>query len=143
MIGEAEMPKQSVIIDLPDDVYNKYKQRAEQMQRPIEAEIVEVVSKAAFPDDELPAELEELVTQLAFLNDKALQRVASSKLTKKEAARIETLHYKRQSEGLNNLEIEELAALMRKFNRWFVLRNAALGLLIERSQNVTESAPKE
>jgi len=31
---------------------------------------------------------------------------------------------------------------MKKFDRWFVLRNEALGLLIKREQDVTGSVPK-
>lgn len=74
---------QSVVIDLPEDIYSKYKQRAEQMQRTVEAEIIEVIAKATPAKDELSTELEGLVTQLAFLEDKALTRIAQSKFPKK------------------------------------------------------------
>ncbi len=137
------MSQQSVVIDLPDDIYNKYKQRAEQMQRSVEAEIIESVFKAAPTNDELTGELAELVTQLAFLDIKALRRIARNHLAKKEAARIESLHFKRQSDGLDEVETKELTGLMKKMERWFVLRNEALGLLIERGQDVTEFAPKK
>jgi len=39
------MTKQSVVIDLPDAIYNKYKHRAQQMQRSVVAEIVESIVK--------------------------------------------------------------------------------------------------
>ncbi len=134
------MTNQSVIIDLPESIYSKYKRQAEQMQRSVEAEIVEGVSRAVPNNDELTTQLEDLVTQLAYLDDKALLRIARSKLAKKDASRIETLHIKRQSEGLTDLESTDLAGLMKKFDRWFVLRNEALGLLIARGQNVAEFA---
>jgi hypothetical protein len=138
------MSNQSVLIDLPENIYNKYKQRAEQMQRSVEAEIVESIAKAAPTNaDDLSAELQDLVIQLGFLDDKALARIARSHQPKKEAARIETLHFKRQSEGLNDSESKELAELMKKFDRWFVLRNEALGLLLERGQDVSEFARKK
>ena len=133
------MSNQSVLIDLPENIYNKYKHRAEQMQRSVEAEIVESIAKAAPKnDDELSGELQELVIQLGFLDDKALVRIARSNQSKKEASRIETLHFKRQSEGLDDSESKELAELMKKFDRWFVLRNEALGILLERGQDVSE-----
>lgn len=133
------MSNQSVLIDLPENIYNKYKHRAEQMQRSVEAEIVESIAKAAPKnDDELSGELQELVIQLGFLDDKALVRIARSNQSKKEASRIETLHLKRQSEGLDDSESKELAELMKKFDRWFVLRNEALGILLERGQDVSE-----
>ncbi len=138
------MSNQSVLIDLPENIYNKYKHRAEQMQRSVEAEIVESISKAVpTNDDELSAELQDLVIQLGFLDDKALVRVARSNQSKKEASRIETLHLKRQSEGLDDSESKELAGLMKKFDRWFVLRNEALGLLLERGQDVSEYARRK
>lgn len=138
------MSNQSVIIDLPENIYNKYKQRAEQKQRSVEAEIVESIAKAVpTNDDELSAELEDLVSQLAFLDDKALLRIARNNLSRKVAARIETLHFKRQSEGLADSENKELAELMKKFERWFVLRNEALGILIERGQDVSEFAQRK
>jgi len=124
---------QSVVIDLPEDIYSKYKQRAEQMQRTVEAEIIEVIAKATPAKDELSTELEGLVTQLAFLEDKALTRIAQSKFPKKNSIKIESLHFKRQNEGFDEVENSQLAALMKKFERWFVLRNEALGLLMQSS----------
>ena len=133
------MSNQSVLIDLPENIYNKYKHRAEQMQRSVEAEIVESIARAVpNNDDELSTELQELVIQLGFLDDKALLRIARSKHSKKEASRIETLHFKRQSEGLDDFESKELAELMKKFDRWFVLRNEAFAILLERGQDVSE-----
>jgi uncharacterized phage-associated protein len=138
------MSNQSVLIDLPENIYNKYKQRAEQMQRSVEAEIVESIAKAAPANaDDLSAELQDLVVQLGFLDNKALARIARSNQPKKETARIETLHFKRQSEGLADSESKELAELMKKFDRWFVLRNEALGILLERGQDVSEFAPRK
>ncbi|MBN9393555.1 MAG: hypothetical protein J0I20_36325 [Chloroflexi bacterium] len=126
------MSNQSVVIDLPEDIYNKYKQRAEQTQRSVEAEITASLLKAAPDNPELTTELDNLVAQLAFLDDKALKRLAKSRLPKKEVTQIERLHSKQQAEGLSETETNELAEIMRKFDRWFVLRNEALGLLIER-----------
>jgi hypothetical protein len=138
------MSNQSILIDLPENIYNKYKHRAERMQRSVEAEIVESIARAVpTNDDELSAELQDLVIQLGFLDDKALVRIARSKQSKKEASRIETLHLKRQSEGLDDSESKELAELMKKFDRWFVLRNEALGLLLERGQDVSEFARRK
>ena len=136
------MQKQSVVIDLPDDVYNKYKQRAAHTQRTVEAVITEVVFKAAPVDDKLNNELEELVAQLAFLDGPALERIAHSKMPQKEAVRIEALHFKRQNHQLDTPQTEELAQLMKKFDRWFVLRNAALDTLIERGSSVAELVPR-
>ena len=138
------MSTQSVVIDLPEDLYNIYKQQASQKQRTVEAEIVEAVAKVApmLVSDKLPAELEELVAQLVFLDNAGLRRIAQSKANRKETARIEVLHFKRQDTGLDESERKELGDLMKKFDRWFVLRNEALGLLIKREQDVTGSVPK-
>lgn len=70
-----------------------------------------------------------------FLDNKALERLVRSHLTKKETNRIENLHFKRQSDGLEEAETKELAELMKKMERWFVLRNEASDLLLERGQS--------
>lgn len=136
------MSNQSVVIDLPEDIYNKYKQRAEQNQHSVEAEIAESLLRAV-PANENLSELDRLVAQLAFLDDNSLRRIAKNRLPKKEAMRLERLHFKQQAEGLEAIETGELTELMKKFNRWFVLRNEALGLLIERGQNISEFTPKK
>jgi hypothetical protein len=45
-----------------------------------------------FPALGIITELDNLVAQLAFLDDKALKRLAKSRLPQKEATRIERLH---------------------------------------------------
>ncbi len=57
---------------------------------------------------------------------------------KKLAAKIEALHLKRQNQGLTEPKTEELADLMKSFNWQFVLRNEAIGLLLERGQDVSD-----
>jgi glutamine synthetase adenylyltransferase len=134
---------QSVIIDLPEDIYNKYKQRAEETQRTVEAEITETVANAAPNNDKLSAELEELVAQLVYLDDKHLERFSRSTFPKKDASKIESLHYKQQSEGLDDSENEKLTRLMKKLDRWFVLRNEAIGLLIKRREIIANFAQQK
>lgn len=134
------MSNQLVTIDLPEDIYKQYKQLAEVKKRTVEAEILEAVAKAAPAKDKLPSDLEQLVSQLVFLDDPALMRLAKSTFAKKDAAKIDSLQYREQNEGLNEAEKEKLASLMKKLSRWFVLRNEALGLLLQRGHPASEFA---
>jgi hypothetical protein len=127
------MSNQSIIIDLPENVYIEYKRRADHTNRTVEVEIAETLTRdlGETEDEGLSPELKDLINQLGFLDTKHLIRLATKTFPKKDAARIEAYHFKEQSVGLNNQESLILAELMNKFDRWFVLRNEALGLLLK------------
>ena len=136
------MSKQTISIDLPEDLYNQYTQLSEVKKRIVASEVLEVVAKATSASDKLPSDLERLVSQLVFLDDAHLMRLAKSTFSKKDAAKIESLQFKEQNEGLIEAEQVKLAELMKKLSRWFVLRNEALGVLLKRGHPASEFAPK-
>src|SRR5437870_3934878 len=106
------MPVQSVIVHLPDVLYARLRQRAEQAQRSVEDELLEVVATAVPASEELPGELAEAVASLALLDDVALERAARSRLAAEAAERMEALHLQQQRQGLTATEAGELAGLV-------------------------------
>jgi plasmid stability protein len=136
------MATTSVTLNIPNEIYARFKRKAEQAHRSVETELMEAVITAVPPEDIPDSEIQEAVTALNFLDDKTLWRVARNKLPKKEADKIESLHLKRQSEGLTQSEAEILDLLMKKYDKTFVLRNKAMELLMQRGHDISEFAPK-
>lgn len=131
------MPTQSVTLRLPDALYQHLKRRAEQAQRAIEDELLDVVAAAVLVDDELPLELSEALSSLALLDDEALWRAARTRLPAEAAEELEGLHLKRQREGISALEAEQTAALLRQYERAMLVRAQAAALLKQRGHDVS------
>lgn len=138
------MAQQSVTVHLPDELYTRVKRQAESAQRSVEEQLVQVVA-AALPADNgaLPDDLAAAVAQLSMLPDEALWRAARNRLPKRDAARLASLHQKRQREGLTDAEGREVADLTRRYERTMLVRAHAARLLKERGYDVSMLASAE
>ena len=132
------MAVQAVTLHLPSPLYEQLKRRAEQTQRSVEAELLEVVAAAVPVADDLPADLAQVISPLALLDDEALWRAARSHLPAEAVAQMEQMHLKRQREGLTGSEAETLAGLLRHYERAMLVRAQAAALLKERGYDVAE-----
>ena len=74
------MTRQAITLNLPETLYDRLKQRAEQTHRSIEDELLEAVATAIPLTEELPNDLNEAISQLHLLDDQALWRAARSHL---------------------------------------------------------------
>jgi len=127
---------QSVTLQLPAPLYRQLERRAEQTQRTVEAELLDVVATAVAAD-ELPPDLAEAITPLAMLDDEVLWRAAQSRLPAEDAEQLESLHLKRQREGLTKAEADEAASLVRRYERAMLVRAEAAALLKQRGHDVS------
>jgi len=134
------MAIQPVTLNLPRALYNRLKHRAEQANRTVEAELLEVVATAVPVADELPTDLAEAISPLALLDDEALWRAARNHLPAEVAAQLEELHLKRQREGLTEAETQTLAGLVRQYERVMLICAQAARLLKQRGYDVSELA---
>ncbi len=134
---------QSVTLNLPDELYDRAKYRAEQTQRSIEAELLEVVASALPAKHRLSNELEETLAALHVLDDAALQRAAKSHLPKKAVAKLESLHLKRQREGLTEAENQTRIELLRQYDHYMLVRAQASALLKQRGYDITKLVKPE
>jgi plasmid stability protein len=131
------MTLQTVTLNVPDVLYTRLKQRAEQANRTVEAELLEVLATAVPAADELPADLQEAISPLALLDDESLWRAARSRLAAEVAAELENLHLKQQRESLTETEAETLAGLVRQYERAMLVRAQAAALLKQRGHDVS------
>jgi plasmid stability protein len=123
-------------IQVSDEVYERLRRRANQAHQSIEAQAAEVLAQSAAPPA-LPRELADTLAQMTLMQDDELWRAARTTLTARERARLESLHLKRQREGLSGPEAEESAELARKYDRALLVRSQALALLKERGHDIS------
>ena len=134
------MAVQPMTLNLPGALYNRLKRQAEQTHRSVEAELLEAVASAVPVDDELPNDLAEALSPLALLDDQALWRAARSHLSAEAADQLESLHLKRQREGLTEAEAQTLAVLVRQYERTMLVRAQAAALLKQPGYDVSSLA---
>ena len=72
-----------------------------------------------------------------LLGDEDLWRAARQSLAPEKAAEIESLHIKRQREGLSASESETLATLMQEYTRIMLVRSRSAALLKQRGHDVS------
>jgi hypothetical protein len=128
------MEVKTVTLQIPETVYLKYKQRAEQTNRTIEAEVLEAVSIAA-PDNALPAELAEELNAMTLYTDEALKKIVRTKIPAKDRQQMRQLNHKQQKEGrvsLSDAELETLDELGNAYDRHVLIRSQALFWLQQR-----------
>lgn len=58
------MPYRPVTIELPGEIYERLRQHADQVRRPLEAELLDVILTALQREDELPDALASSLEQL-------------------------------------------------------------------------------
>lgn len=131
------MAAKPIMLNLPELLYEQVRQRAEQKHHSIETELIEVVASVVPVGDELPANLAEAISPLAFLDDSALERIAKNPLPKKKQAKLQSLHLKRQREGLDETETKLLAELMKHFEQAFLARTQAVEILRQRGHDIS------
>jgi len=124
-----------ITVSLPGSVYEQVEQRALEAHRSVEAEIVETVAAAVAPEGLRP-DLLEAVEGLAVLDDEALWRAARLRVPEEVSDRVQDLHWKRQSTGLEAREEEELSRLLRVYERTMLVRAHSAKLLQERGYEV-------
>jgi len=131
------MTNPTVTLTLPLPLYERLKARADQAQRSVEAEALDMLVMAVPVADELPAELEAAIASLATLDDAALWQAARTRLAPDAADQLEQLHFKQQREGLTDAEQQAVDQLVQQYERVMLVRAQAAALLQQRGHNVS------
>lgn len=131
------MTLQTMTLNLPGPLYNRLKRRAEQTRRTVEVELLEAAAVGMRTEEDLSDDLAQVVSSLRFLNDVALWRAARNRLPATVSAEIEALHFKRQSGGLTESEVQTLALLMHQYEQTMLVRAEAAFLLKQRGHDIS------
>jgi plasmid stability protein len=131
------MTTQTVTLNLPEQLYQRLRERALEMQHSVEDEVLEVLTTAVPVATDLPPDLAEAISPLAVLDDAALWQAARSRFPAEAAQQLEDLHLKRQREGLTEDETQVATALVRQYERSMLVRAQAAALLKQRGHDVS------
>ncbi len=131
------MSTQTLTLHLPDRLYARLQLCAQQSNRTLEAELLEVLSTAVPADETLPYPLAEEVARLDDMDDAALWQAARSGLSVKASAQLEALHIKRQRESLSETDLRKLAELVSQYERSMLVRARAAAILKLRGHDVS------
>jgi hypothetical protein len=126
------MPHQSITLDLPEDLYERVRQAAEESQRPVESVLVETLN-LMFGD--LP--MERLSPDaLERFTDEALWALAYCPLAWPQDARLRELIALGKSGTLSDDDQTEMERLIGEVDHYVLLRSKALLLLKQRGHDV-------
>ena len=125
------MSRQSVILDLPDELYARIRQVAEENEIPLENMLVDSIELmfGDLPTDETPASLEKLT-------DEQLWAVVYRQLAFPQDARLRELTALSNRGSLTSDEQAEMEQLVAYVDRYVLLRSKALVLLKQRGHDV-------
>lgn len=125
-----------LVLHVPDALFSRLKQQAEQSQRSIEEVVVDIVAQAMPATTMLSDDLVAAIAQLPLLPNDALWRTAQSRLSRQVSARLATLHLRRQRDGLSEAEALEAQRLTQRYEQALLVRAEAIRLLAERGLDV-------
>ena len=129
------MPGKSITLDLPEDLYERVRQVAEQSQRPLERVLVESI-RLLFV---LPPTSTDVATTLAAMPgyaDAQLWAVVYQRLAWPQSQRLHELSAKNKLEKLTEDEQSEVEHLLTLNDHAMLLRSEALLLLKNRGHDI-------
>jgi len=129
------MPEKSITLDLPEDVYERVRQVAEQSQRPLERVLVESI-RLLFVLPPTSTDVATTLTALPGYSDAQLWAVVYQRLAWPQSQRLHELSAKNKLEQLTEDEQSECEYLLTLNDRAMLLRSEALLLLKNRGHDI-------
>jgi hypothetical protein len=126
---------------MPEAIYQRAKQAADILNRPLEEVIVDTLASNLPSLDDVPAEMASELAAMAHLSDEALQGLANNVMQEERQA---LLHQRLDEQGRGELDEagqRELAALIAEYGRYMLRRAKAVALLIGRGRPVPTLIP--
>jgi hypothetical protein len=128
----------SIVVELPEDLYDRLRRQAEQAQRTVEQQVLQVVATALSSDDSLPPDVQATYDQLPFLSDEELWQAARMRLSSRSLARMASYNRRRgRGERLSDAQAADQQRLLHEYDRVVLLRAHAAALLKERGHDVS------
>ncbi len=131
------MSTQTLTVNLPEHLYRQVARRAARVQSSLEDELIAVVAAALSTTVGVPTETLDAMAQLAYLHDDELWASARMTTAPAENERMQSLLFKRQSDGLTQAEQVEAERLLQHSDHIMLVRAQAMVLLRQRGHDVT------
>jgi plasmid stability protein len=124
-------------VNIPDEFYQRLKQRAEENHRSIEAQLLKTLSAGFIvEEEELPADLAAALSALETADDKALWQAARSRVPLEMAEAVQKLRAKQKRTSLTSAEQRKLDDLLHQYDLTMLLRAKAAVLLKQHGYDV-------
>jgi hypothetical protein len=138
------MDVQTVTLELPNALYERVMQRADFDNRKVAEVLVKLVEKA-LPEDELPLALQQELEAMRSYSDKALWKIARSRMPTNILKQLDTLNYKQKKKGeasLTSDEKELLEKMLYEHDKFILIKSEAAVLLMRRGYDISSLGPK-
>ena len=132
----------SVTVQLPERLLRSVKQRAAKRKQPLHREVADLLESGLAQLDWWEIDIDEMLQPLDAMSDADLWQAAESRLSAKLGRRLESLHSKRQRDGLTKDEREEARRLTEQYERGLLIRARAAALLKVRGHDVSRLLTK-
>ena len=132
------MPRPTVTLDLPPEVYDELRQRADHHQRPLEEEASLALTAAVTTSSVSAGDLETALDALTGLDDDVLWQISHSQPTVEDGILFHALIDIRKLRRLTTAEGQLLTDLGERHDRVMVLRAKAVALLHKCGVDVSE-----
>jgi hypothetical protein len=130
------MRQQAIIVELPDEIYERVKRTARGMRQPMKQALVSIV-KAAMPSlERVPLEYRPELGAMESLSDEELWRIADSSTPVAQQRQLTRLLRKNQKETLTDQERQTLTRLRTEADRLMLHRSYAYLLLKYRGHRI-------
>jgi hypothetical protein len=135
------MAVQTLKLSIPEPIYQRARQAAEVLQRPVEDVIVDTLATTLPALDDAPAEMVSELAAMARLSDEALQGLANNVIAEERQELLDRLLDEQGRGVLDEAGQRELAALMAEYGRALLRRAKAVALFIARGRPVPALTP--
>lgn len=134
------MPPESQIVtlELPYSLFQQAQRTAEHTHRSVEDILVESVASALPRTEDLPQELADDVSHLAFLNDAGLWKIVRSGLPADHHRQMDDLLERKQRGELSSAEQLQLGHLIAEYQSYVLQRSRAATLLQRRGYDMSD-----
>ncbi len=133
------------ILTVPDDVYRRAWQIAEQSKQPVDAVLIEHLRTLPRAMPVLAAEEENELEALRHLSDDALWTIARERSNAEENTRLQHLMDKNTRGTITRLEMGELDQLVERGEKLILRKSQASALLAQRGHTINSQslAPRD
>lgn len=126
-----------VTVHVPSSLYQRLLKRAQESDQSVAGELLMLAATADQQSEELPGDLEEILTSLELLDSESLWAAARTTLADDIIAKLEKLNLKQQSQALSSSELELLDHLVEQHDRVMLIRAKAAVLLQRQGYDIS------
>jgi plasmid stability protein len=123
-------------LSIPDDLYERLKQRAEAAHQTVQAQLVQTLSAGLESEQEAPGDVPEMLEAMTHLSDEALWDAARNPLAREATEKLRRSRHKRSKHGLSLEDWQRQDELLRQYDRGILIRSQALLLLKQRGHDI-------